>query len=112
MIREDLDKDSRIACIDIFPDGQVEMGARPVKGEEAWMKVVMGPETPGIQLKLVHKGTFIERYFARGGSDRDKLGTVESKDLPNTVYAGLFSPRHDNTTRATSKFREIKLESN
>ena len=112
MIREDLDKDSRFAKIDIFPDGQVEMGARPVKGQEVWTKVVMGPETPDIQLKLVPKGTKVERYFACGGSDWDRLDTVESKDLPNEVYAGLFSTSHDNTTLATAKFRDIRIESN
>lgn len=112
MICEDLDKDSRFACIDIFPDGQVEMGARPVKGEEVWTKVVMGPEVPGIQLKLVRKGDMVERYFACGGSDWDKLDVVESKDLPAEVYAGLFSTSHDNTTLATSKFRDIKIERN
>jgi hypothetical protein len=90
----------------------VEKGTQSVKGEEVWTKVVMGPEVPGIQLKVVRKGNLVERYFACSGSDWDKLDTVESKDLPNTVYTGLFSPRHDNPTLATSKFREIKLESN
>jgi regulation of enolase protein 1 (concanavalin A-like superfamily) len=112
MIREDLDKDSRFATLDIFPDGEVEMGARPVKGKEVWTKVVMGPEIPGVQLKLVRKGTVIERYFACGGSDWDKLDTVEYENLPADVYAGLFSTSHDNETLATAKFRDIKIESN
>ena len=86
------------------------MGSRPAKGDEVWTTVVIGPETPGIQLKLVHKGPLIERPFACGGSDW--LDTVESKDLPDTVYAGLFSVSHDNETPATSKFREITFESN
>ena len=88
------------------------MGSRPAKGDEVWTKVVMGPEIPGIQLKLVRKGTKVEQSFACGGSDWDKLDVVESKDLPNEVYAGLFSTSHDNTTLATSKFRDIKIESN
>lgn len=110
MIRQDLDKDSRFACIDIFPDGQVEMGARPVKGKEVWTKVVMGPELPGVQLKLIRKGNKIERYFACGGSDWDTLDTVEFENLPKEIYAGLFSTSHDNTTLATSTFRDIKIE--
>jgi hypothetical protein len=88
------------------------MGSRPAKGDEVWTKVVMGPEIPGIQLKLVRKGTVIERYFACGGSDWDKLDTVEYEDLPADVYAGLFSTSHDNTTLATAEFRDIKIESN
>jgi glucan 1,3-beta-glucosidase len=112
MIREDLDKDSRFACIDIFPDGQVEMGARPQKGKEVWTKVVMGPELPGVQLKLIRKGNSIERYFACGGSGWDKLDTLEFENLPTDIYAGLFSTSHDNTTLATSKFRDIKIEGN
>ena len=112
MIRGDFDKDSRFATLDIFPDGAVEMGARPVKGQEVWTKVVMGPEIPGIQLKLVRKGTLIERYFACGGSDWDLLDTVEYEDLPADVYAGLFSTSHDNETLATAEFRDIKIESN
>ena len=31
------------------------MGSRPAKGDEVWTAVVMGPETPGIQLKLVEQ---------------------------------------------------------
>ncbi|MBC8378225.1 MAG: cellulase family glycosylhydrolase [Planctomycetes bacterium] len=112
MIRQDLDKDSVFANLDIFPDGQVEMGCRPVKGNEVWTKLVMGPEIPGIQLKLVRKGNMIERFFACGGSDWDLLDTVELEDLPAEVYAGLFSTSHDNTTLATSKFRDINIESN
>ena len=88
------------------------MGSRPAKGDEVWTRVVMGPETPGIQLKLVRKGDMVERSFACGGSDWDKLDVVEYEGLPDTVYAGLFSARHDNTTLATAKFRDIKIESN
>ena len=66
----------------------------------------------GIQLKLVRKGTLIEQSFAWGGSDWDRLDRVESKDLPNEVYAGLFSVSHDNETLATAEFRDIKIESN
>ena len=88
------------------------MGSRPAKGEDVWTKVVMGPEIPGIRLKLVRKGNMIERSFACGGSDWDKLDVVEYEDLMADVYAGLFSTSHDNTTLATAEFRDIKLESN
>ena len=88
------------------------MGSRPAKGNEVWTKVVMEPEIRGIQLKLVRKGSMIERYFACGGSDWDLLDKVEYEDLPAEVYAGLFSTSHDNTTLATSKFRDINIESN
>ena len=112
MIRQDLDKDSVFASLDIFPDGSVELGSRPVKGQEVWTKVVMGPELPGVQLKLVRKGTLIKRYFACGGSDWDMLDMVELEDLPADVYAGLFCTSHDNETLTTAKFRNIMIESN
>jgi hypothetical protein len=70
----------------------------------------MGPELPGVQVKLIRKGKKIERYFACGGSDWDKLDTLELENLPNEVYAGLFSTSHDTTTLATSKFRDIEIE--
>ena len=112
MIRQDLEKDSVFASINIFPDGSVEYGARPAKGQNVWTKIVMGPELPEIQLKLVRKGNVIERYFACGGSDWDKLDSVEFEDLPADIYAGLFCTSHDNQTLATAKFRDIVIQSN
>ena len=111
MIREDLDKDSRLANIDIFPArwrwAPVRSKAKRCGPRWSWV-----PKCLGIQLKPVRKGTLIERYFACGGSDWDKLDTVEYEDLPADVYAGLFSTSHDNTTLATAEFRDIKIESN
>ena len=112
MIRQDLDKDSVFATTNIFPDGSVEFGARPVKGQDVWTKIVMGPQLPNIRLKLVRKGNVIERYFACGGSDWDRLDSVKFEGLPADVYAGLFCCSHDNQTLATAKFRNIMIESN
>jgi len=112
MIRQDLDKDSMFVTTNIFPDGSVEIGARPVKGENVWTKIVMGPELPGVRLKLVRKGNVIERYFACGGGDWDRLDSVELQGLKNDVYAGLFSTSHDNKNLATAKFRNIMITRN
>ncbi|MHC4374757.1 MAG: hypothetical protein ACYSOQ_06220 [Planctomycetota bacterium] len=35
----------------------MEKGTQSVKGEEVWTKVVMDPEVPGIQFKLIRKET-------------------------------------------------------
>ncbi len=111
MIRQDLDKDSVFATANVFPDGSVEIGVRPTKGKDVWTKNVMGPELPNVHLKLVRKDNVIDRYFACGGSDWDKLDSVEFKNLPREIFAGLFCTSHDNTILATSKFRNIKIES-
>lgn len=112
MIRQDLDKDSAFAATNIFPDGSVEFGARPAKGQNVWTKIVMGPELPGIHLKLVRKGNVIERYFACGDSDWDKFDSVEFSSLESDVYAGLFCTSHDNQTLTTAKYKDIMITNN
>lgn len=112
MIREDLDKDAVFATANIFPDGSVEIGARPVKGQSVWTKIVMGSQLPDVRLKLVRKGNVIERYFACGKSAWDKLDSVEFEDLQPDVYAGLFATSHDNQTLTTGKFENIQIQRN
>ncbi|MBN1765313.1 MAG: cellulase family glycosylhydrolase, partial [Sedimentisphaerales bacterium] len=109
MIRQDLDKDAAFATANIFPDGSVEFGVRPVTGDNVWTKIIMGPELPGIQLKIVRKGNVIERYYACGGGAWDKFDSVEFENLKTDVYAGLFCISHDNRTLTTARFRNIKI---
>jgi glucan 1,3-beta-glucosidase len=109
MVRQDLDKDSVFSTTDIFPDGSIEFGVRPVKGQKVWTKVIMGPEIPGIQLKLIRKGNVIERYYACAGGDWDKFDSVTLETLKKDVYVGLFSTSHDNQTLATAKYRNIMI---
>jgi glucan 1,3-beta-glucosidase len=108
MIRQDLEKDSAFASVQMLPDGSVEFGTRATKGRDVRALTVMGPEPP-IQVKLVRKGNVIERQFAIGGGDWDKLDAVEFESLETQLYAGVFCTSHDNETLATAKFRNITV---
>ncbi len=109
MVRCDLDKDSSFTTVDVFPDGSIEFGARPTKGEDVWTKIVMGTEMPDIRLKLVRKGNRITRYFACGKNDWDKFDSVTLKDAGAEVYAGIFCASHDNNVLATARFKDITI---
>ena len=112
MIRQDLDKDSVFATINIFPDGSVEFGARPIKGHNVWTKIIMGPELPGIHLRLVRKSNVIEWYFSCDRSEWDKLDSIKFENLEGDVYAGIFCTSHDNQILATAKYRNINIMEN
>lgn len=109
MIRQDLDKDSSFTTTNILPDGSVEFGVRPTKGQGVSTLIMMGSQLPDIQLKLVRTGDLIQRYVACGGGDWDKLDEVELVGLGDEVYAGVFGTSHDNEVLATAKFRNMKI---
>ena len=110
MIREDLDKNSMFATTNVIPDGSIEFGTRPVKGNNVSTLTMMGPRLPGIQLRLVRRGDLVERLVACGGREWDRLDTVELSGLGPEVYAGLFCVSHDDETLATAKFRNVRIK--
>jgi glucan 1,3-beta-glucosidase len=112
MVRQDLDKNSAFATVNIFPDGSIEIGVRPAKGQSVSTRIVMGPELPGIHLKLVRKGNTVTRYIALGSVKWDMLDSVEFESLATDVHAGVYCTSHDNSTLATAKFRDIKVKAN
>ncbi len=109
MVRQSLDKDAAFATVDTLPDGEVEFGCRPAKGQDVWTKLVLGPELPNVQLKLVRNGNVIERYFACGGA-WDRFDSVTVGNPSDEVYVGLFCTSHDNQNLATARFSDITFE--
>ncbi len=109
MIRQDLDKDSAFAAVNVFPDGSVEFGVRPRKQQNVSTTIVMGPQLPAVHLKLVRKGPIVERYFACGDGEWDKLDQVAFDGLASEVYAGIFCVSHDNEALTLARYRDIEI---
>ena len=109
MIRKTLDADSPCRTIYIIPDGSVEFGWRLAAGEDMANKVLMGPELPGIRLKLVRKGNMIERYFAREKGAWAKFDEIEFPDLGQSAYVGLLCLSQNNEIFTKTELRDIKL---
>jgi TolB protein len=112
MVRESLDESAAHVSAVVHKDGLISMQARPLRG--AFMRdpqdEIRASKKRADVIQLERSGKQFIMRMAIAGEPLQVIAMKEYKDMPDTVYAGLFVASHDAEKIEEAQFWNVRVD--
>lgn len=108
MIRAGYEPNAPHLLLSAFSNGELQFATRSESGKDTSALPTQSPGLP-VTLRVIRRGSRVEASYRKGSQNWVIMGSRDTPNLPNRVYAGVVALSHDNRRLIRIVYRNLAL---